>query len=71
MTVRSWDRFARLRTRGRAHEAARIFMEGWGQPGQYDKMPKAGQDAIATALTHVARGLSLGQSVAGRPDHRG
>lgn len=39
---------------GRPHEAARIFMEGWGQPGQYDKMPKAGQDAIATALTHVA-----------------
>ena len=45
---------------GRAHEAARIFMEGWGQPGQYDKMPKAGQDAIATALTHVARDFPWG-----------
>jgi pimeloyl-ACP methyl ester carboxylesterase len=35
-------------------------MEGWGQPGQYDKMPKAGQDAIATALTHVARDFPWG-----------
>lgn len=39
---------------GRPHEGARLFMEGWGQPGQFDKMPKAGQDAIATALTYIA-----------------
>ncbi len=45
---------------GRPHDAARIFMEGWGKPGQYDKMPKAGQDAIATALTHVARDFPWG-----------
>ena len=45
---------------GRPHEAARAFMEGWGQPGHWDKMQKAGQDAIATALTHVARDFPWG-----------
>ena len=40
---------------GRPHDGARAFMEGWGQPGQFDRMPKAGQDAIAKALTYIAR----------------
>ncbi len=45
---------------GRPHDGARLFMEGWGQPGQWDAMPKAGQDAIATALGHVARDFPWG-----------
>lgn len=38
---------------GRHHDGARAFMEGWGQPGQFDKMPSHVQDAIAQSLSYL------------------
>ena len=44
---------------GRYHDGARAFMEGWGQPGQFDRMPESGRDAIARALAHVSRDFPM------------
>ncbi|MEM7270086.1 MAG: alpha/beta hydrolase [Pseudomonadota bacterium] len=44
---------------GRHHDGARMFMEGWGQPGQFDRMPGPAQDAIARALKFIARDFPL------------
>lgn len=38
---------------GRYHDGARAFMDGWGQPGQFDRMPEAAQDAISRALSYL------------------
>lgn len=38
---------------GRYHDGARAFMEGWGQPGQFDRMPETARDAIAKALSFL------------------
>ena len=38
---------------GRYHDGARAFMNGWGQPGQFEKMPPAAQDAIARSLSYL------------------
>ncbi len=39
---------------GRFHDGARDFMEAWGQPGQFGRMPKAAQDSIARSLSFLA-----------------
>ncbi len=39
---------------GRYHDGARAFMNAWGQPGQFDRMPAAAQDAIARSLSFLA-----------------
>lgn len=38
---------------GRFHDGAKAFMNGWGQPGQFERMPKAAQDAIAKSLSYL------------------
>lgn len=44
---------------GRFHDGARAFMDGWGQPGQFNKMPKAAQDAIARSLSYLHPDFAL------------
>lgn len=39
---------------GDYHAGARAFMEGWGQPGQYDRFSDAAKDAVARAMRHLA-----------------
>lgn len=38
---------------GRFQDGARAFMEGWGQPGQFDKMPAPAREAIARAMSYL------------------
>lgn len=38
---------------GRFRDGARAFMEGWGQPGQFERMPPAVQGAIAKSLSYL------------------
>jgi pimeloyl-ACP methyl ester carboxylesterase len=39
---------------GRFHDGARAFMNAWGQPGQFDRMPQTAQDAIARSLSFLS-----------------
>lgn len=45
---------------GRLHDGARAFMEAWGQPGQFDRMPQRLRDAVAASLAHVAADFPMG-----------
>jgi lipase len=38
---------------GRYQDGARLFMEGWGQPGQFDRFPEPVQEAIARSLRYL------------------
>lgn len=44
---------------GRYREGAKAFMEGWGQPGQFDKFPEAAKEAVATAMKWIAKDFPL------------
>lgn len=50
---------------GRFHDGARAFMEAWGQPGQFDRMPEAARDSIARALGFLAQDFDM---VSGWPE---
>lgn len=49
---------------GRYRDGARLFMEGWGQPGQFDRFPEAAKQAVAAALVHVSADFDMAH---GRP----
>ncbi|MGB0410449.1 MAG: alpha/beta fold hydrolase [Pikeienuella sp.] len=38
---------------GRFHDGARLFMEGWGQPGQFERLPERARDSIARSLSYL------------------
>mgnify|MGYP000571992957 CR=1 FL=1 len=44
---------------GRFADGARAFMEGWGQPGQFDQMPEKAQAAIARSLSYLHPDFAL------------
>lgn len=44
---------------GRFHDGARAFMERWGQPGQFDRMPAKARDAVARALSYLAEDFDM------------
>lgn len=50
---------------GRFHDGARAFMNAWGQPGQFDKMPEPARDAIARSLGFLADDFDM---VSGWPE---
>ncbi len=50
---------------GRYHDGARAFMEAWGQPGQFDRMPEPAREAVAFALSHLSKDFEM---VSGWPD---
>lgn len=50
---------------GRFHDGARAFMEAWGQPGQFDRMPEPARDAVARALSFLAEDFDM---VSGWPE---
>ncbi|MFV0473197.1 MAG: alpha/beta fold hydrolase [Pikeienuella sp.] len=50
---------------GRFHDGARLFMEAWGQPGQFDRMPGPARDAVARALSFLAEDFHM---VSGWPE---
>ncbi|QIE55479.1 alpha/beta fold hydrolase [Pikeienuella piscinae] len=50
---------------GRFHDGARAFMEAWGQPGQFDRMPEAARDAVARALSFLVEDFDM---VSGWPE---
>ncbi|MEM7546996.1 MAG: alpha/beta hydrolase [Pseudomonadota bacterium] len=44
---------------GRYHDGARAFMDAWGQPGQFDRMPKPAQDSIARSLGFLSADFDM------------
>lgn len=50
---------------GRFHDGARAFMEAWGQPGQFDRMPEAARNSIARSLSFLAADFNM---VSGWPE---
>lgn len=38
---------------GRFQDGAKLFMDGWGQPGQFDRMPEPAREAIARSLRYL------------------
>jgi pimeloyl-ACP methyl ester carboxylesterase len=47
---------------GRYHDGARAFMDGWGQPGQFDRMPETARDAIGRSLSYLYPDFQLAGS---------
>ena len=48
--------------RGEWREGARAFMEGWGQPGQFDKFPEAAKEAVGRAMKWIYRDFPMAHS---------
>lgn len=38
---------------GRYRDGARAFMEGWGQPGQFDRFPEAAKESVGRAMRWI------------------
>lgn len=50
---------------GRFHDGARAFMQAWGQPDQFDRMPEPARDRIAGSLHFLAEDFDM---VSGWPE---